>query len=85
MPHRKRDLAGNRHAGSPCRHPRQSHPLHVEALLVCAWPGCGEGTARTFIQVAVERGIASSRVVQFDREFASGEGPKGFRWRASCP
>ena len=84
MPHRKRDLAGNRHAGGPCRHPRQAHPLHVEALLVCAWPECGEGTARTFIQVAIERGITSSRVVQFDREPSPGEGRMGFRWSQSC-
>lgn len=85
MPHRTRAPSRPHHTGGRCRHPRQVHPLHAGALLLCAWPGCGEGTARTYIQVAVERGTMSSRVVRFDREAASGEGVSSFRWSSSCP
>lgn len=86
MPNRQREVPRTRPTAGRCRHRRQVHPLHAEALLFCAWPGCEEGTARPFIQVAVERDAASSpsRVVQFERQSAFAPEGERFHWRASC-
>jgi hypothetical protein len=87
MPLGSWDFPGSRHRGARCSHARQTHPLHPEALLICAWPDCNEGTARTFINVAVERSPSRSpsRIVQFDREPAGDPARPTFRWSVSCP
>ena len=68
--------------GLRCGHRRQAHPLHGDALLVCAWPGCSEGTARSSIQVKIapRSSISCDRVVQFERA-AAGDGGPPYRWR----
>lgn len=87
MPHRSWDVPGSRHLEASCRHARQNHPLHPEALLICAWPDCNEGTARTFINVAITGGPSPSpsRIVRFDREPAGDPARPAFRWSVSCP
>jgi len=87
MPHRSWDVPGTGQRGGPCRHVRQNHPLHREALLLCAWPDCNEGTARTFIHVAIENGPSPSpsRIVRFEREPAGDPELPAFRWSFSCP
>ncbi len=86
MPLRSWDITGSR-LGGPCRHVRQPHPLHPEALLICAWPDCNEGTARTFIHVAVVNGPSPSpaRIVRFDRVPTGDPVMPDFRWSSSCP
>jgi|GEM_PF-375484 len=86
MPLRSLDITGSR-LGGPCRHVRQPHPLHPEALLICAWPDCNEGTARSFIQVAVGNGPSPSpaQIVRFERVPSGDPAMPDFRWRSSCP
>ena len=68
-----------------CGHLRQRHPLHDEALLVCAWPGCPEGTVSVIIQVPVTDDRAGKNVVlvRFERESVSRGDRLAFRWRSS--
>lgn len=67
-----------------CNHLRQRHPLHVEALLVCAWPGCPEGTRNAVIQVPVADDFDSAPVlVRFARESLPQGPPLAFRWRST--
>ena len=68
-----------------CTHVRQRHPLHHEALLVCAWPGCPEGTRNGIIQVPVEDDFGSAPVlVRFERETLPLQGARlSFRWRSA--
>ena len=67
-----------------CSHLRQRHPLHGEAMLVCAWPGCPEGTRNGVIQVPVADDFASAPVlVRFERQSLP-QGPRlAFRWRSA--
>jgi len=73
--------------GSRCGYPRQLHPLHTGTLLLCAWPGCSEGTAQDFIHVTIERRsiTASARIVQYDRESAGDPSGPPYRWREPRP
>jgi hypothetical protein len=68
-----------------CGHVRQRHPLYAEALLLCAVPGCPEGTAAPHINVAVDSGFDVPRVVSFERERIVQGSRLGFRWRPPCP
>ena len=67
-----------------CNHLPQRHPLHSEALLVCAWPGCPEGTRDGVLQVPIANDFGRSPVLaRFERESL----PQGlrltFRWRSA--
>ena len=87
MPHRSDHRCSGWREGLRCRHRRQLHPLHADALLVCAWPGCSEGTAQGSIQVRIElrsSSIVPAKVVQFDRQ-AAGDGGPPYRWTESRP
>ena len=68
-----------------CNHLRQKHPLHQEAILMCAWPGCPEGTRNDVIQVAVSDDFGRSPVlVRLERELLAQDGSRpGFRWKNS--
>jgi hypothetical protein len=68
-----------------CSHVRQRHPLHDEALLVCAWPGCPEGTRNRIIQVPVADDFGREPVlVRFERETLPLQGARlSFRWRSA--
>lgn len=68
-----------------CNHLRQRHPLHHEALLVCAWPGCSEGTRNRIIQVPVADDSGRAPVlVRFERETLPVHGARlSFRWRSA--
>ena len=64
-----------------CSHLRQ---LHGEALLVCAWPGCPEGTRNGVIQVSVADDFGSAPVlIRFERQFVPQGRRLGFRWRSA--
>jgi hypothetical protein len=67
-----------------CSHLRQRHPLHDEVLLVCAWPGCPEGTRNGVIQVRVADDSGRSSVLaRFERETLP-QGPRlAFRWKSA--
>jgi hypothetical protein len=68
-----------------CAHLRQRNPLRSDALLVCAWPGCPEGTLHCAIQVCVEAASPWRRevLVELERESM----PRGerftFRWKSA--
>ena len=68
-----------------CNHLRQRHPLHHEALLVCAWPGCPEGTRNRVIEVPVADGAGRTPVLgRFERETLPVQGARlSFRWRSA--
>jgi hypothetical protein len=68
-----------------CNHLRQRHPLHDEALLICAWPGCPEGTRNAMIQVSVADDFGSEPVlVRFERETLPQHGGRlSFRWKSA--
>lgn len=68
-----------------CNHLRQKHPLHGEAILMCAWPGCSEGTRNAIIQVAVSDDFGRAPVlVRFERESLPQHGSRlSFRWKSS--
>ncbi len=70
-----------------CTHLRQRHPLHDEALLVCAWPGCPEGTRNPVIQVPVSDDFGPlGDVARFERETVPQQGAGArlsFRWRSA--
>ena len=68
-----------------CNHLRQRHPLHEEAILMCAWPGCPEGTRNAVIQVAVSDDFGGAPVlVRLEREFLPQQGSRlSFRWKSS--
>jgi len=72
---------------SRCTHLRQRHPLHDEALLVCAWPGCPEGTRNPVIQVPVSDDFGPlADVARFERESVPQQGAGArlsFRWRSA--
>lgn len=70
---------------SRCTHLRQRHPLHDEALLVCAWPGCPEGTRNPVIQVPVTDDSGPlADVARFERETVPQQGARlSFRWRSA--
>lgn len=70
---------------SRCTHLRQRHPLHDEALLVCAWPGCPEGTRNPVIQVPVSNDFGPlADVARFERETVPQQGARlSFRWRSA--
>lgn len=61
--------------------------MHPEALLICAWPDCNEGTARSFIHVAIGNGPSPSpaQIVRFDRVPTGDPMMPDFRWSSSCP
>lgn len=67
-----------------CDHLRQRQPLHAEALLVCAWPGCPEGTRNGVIQVAISDDFGHAPVlIRFEREsLAQGTRP-AYRWKSA--
>ena len=67
-----------------CNHLRQRHPLHDEALLVCAWPECPEGTRTGVIQVPVADDFGSAPVLaRFERQ-AVPKGPRlAFCWKTA--
>jgi hypothetical protein len=69
---------------SRCHHVRQRHPLHDEALLACAWPGCPDGTRNAVIQVPIGDDFGDAAVLlRFERESLP-RGPRlAFRWRCS--
>ena len=69
---------------SRCTHLRQRHPLHEEAILMCAWPGCPEGTRNTIIQVAVSDDVGRSPVLaRLERESLPQDGSRlSFRWKS---
>jgi len=71
-----------RRDGAHCTHLRQRHPLHDEALLICAWPGCPEGTRNGVIQVPVADDFGGEPVLaRFKRETLQ-QGPRfSFRWK----
>jgi hypothetical protein len=66
-----------------CNHLRQRHPLHQEALLICAWPGCPEGTRNHMIHVAVEEDVGRTpTLARFEREtLPQQSGRLSFRWK----
>ena len=68
-----------------CNHLRQRHPLHEEAILMCAWPGCPEGTRNAAIQVAVSDDFGRSPVlVRLERESLPQDDSRlSFRWKSS--
>ena len=67
-----------------CHHLRQRHPLHEEVLLMCAWPGCPEGTRNSAIQVAITHGVGRGRVVvELEREsLPQPDSRLSFRWKS---
>ena len=68
-----------------CNHLRQRHPLHEEAILMCAWPGCPEGTRSAVIQVIVSEDVGSAPVmVLLERESLPQQDARlSFRWKSS--
>jgi hypothetical protein len=68
-----------------CNHLRQRHPLHHEALLICAWPGCPEGTRNGMIQVPVADDFGRApTLVRFERETLPQQGGRlFFRWKSA--
>jgi hypothetical protein len=67
-----------------CHHLRQKHPLHDEALLTCAWPGCPEGTRNAVIQVPVGDDFGAAPVLlRLERESLSKGARLAFRWRSA--
>jgi len=68
-----------------CNHLRQRHPLHEHAILMCAWPGCSEGTRSAAIQVTVADDLGRAPVlVLLERESLPQQGSRlSFRWRSS--
>ena len=67
---------------SRCNHFRQRHPLHDEAFLLCAWPGCPEGTRNGVIQVSVGGDFdRSSFLARFERETLPKGARPAFRWK----
>ena len=68
-----------------CNHLRQRHPLHHEALLICAWPGCPEGTRNGMIQVPVADDFGRApTLVRFEREtLPQQRGRLSFRWKSA--
>ena len=65
-----------------CNHLRQRHPLHDEAFLVCAWPGCPAGTRNGVIQVSVADDFDRSSVLaRFERETLPKGARPAFRWK----
>ena len=74
-----------RRAVARCTHLRQRHPLHEEAILMCAWPGCPEGTRNAVIQVAVSEDFGRTPVlVRLERESLPQRGSRlSFRWKRS--
>jgi len=68
-----------------CNHLRQRHPLHEEAFLMCAWPGCPEGTRNAIIQVAVSNDIGRTPVlVRLEREsLPQRDSRLSFRWKSA--
>jgi hypothetical protein len=85
MPHGRNHRCTGWRNGLRCGHPRQVWPLNAGAFMLCAWPGCSEGTTRHSIRVRIEQRsfIAPARVVQFDREGAGCGGPP-YRWTEIC-
>ena len=71
--------------GVRCAHLRQRHPLNDEALLVCAWPGCPEGTRNGVIQVPVADDFGSAPVLaRFERESLQQGARLSFRWKSAA-
>jgi hypothetical protein len=68
-----------------CNHLRQRHPLHDEAILMCAWPGCPEGTRNDVLKVAVSDDFGRAPVlVRFEREsLPQHDSRLSFRWKSS--
>jgi hypothetical protein len=67
-----------------CNHLRQRHPLHDEAVLVCAWPGCPEGTRNGVIQVPISDDFGRASVlVRLERESFSQGQRMAFRWKST--
>jgi len=67
-----------------CNHSRQRHPLHDEALLTCAWPGCPEGTRNGVIQVPVSDDFGAAHgPIRFERETMRQAGLLSFRWKSA--
>jgi hypothetical protein len=67
-----------------CNHLRQTHPLHDEALLACAWPGCPEGTRNAVIQVPVSDDFGAAHVlIRFERETLTEGRLLSFRWKSA--
>jgi len=67
-----------------CHHVRQRHPLHDEALLTCAWPGCPEGTRNAVIQVPVSDDFGSAHVlIRFERETLTRGTRLSFCWKSA--
>jgi len=83
MPHPARDPAHD--PSVRCGHLRQRNPLRSEALLVCAWPGCPEGTFDVAIQVCVEAASPGRRevLVELERESLPRGELLAFRWRSA--
>ena len=70
-----------------CRHPQQRHPFYAEAFLLCAWPGCPQGTLRTAIDVTVGAWLPASgtELAVFEREEQPGGRGRIFRWSRRGP
>jgi hypothetical protein len=69
---------------SRCNHLRQRHPLQDEALLVCAWPGCPEGTRNGVIQVAISDDFGRAPVlIRFERESFAQGARRAYRWKSA--
>lgn len=83
MPGKKSSISASRPIARCC-HVRQRHPLYSEALLLCAVPGCPEGTAAPHIHVAVDFGFEVPRVMSFEREQVLQGSRLAFRWRQPC-
>jgi hypothetical protein len=67
-----------------CNHLRQRHPLHDQALLTCAWPGCSEGTRNAVIQVPVSDDFGAAHVlIRFERETLTEGRRLSFRWKSA--
>jgi hypothetical protein len=67
-----------------CHHLRQRHPLHHEALLTCAWPGCPEGTRNAVIQVPVSDDFGAAQVlIRFERETQTQGTRLSFCWKSA--
>ena len=67
-----------------CNHLRQRHPLHEEALLVCAWPGCPEGTRNGVIQVPMSDDFGHAPVLlRLERESFAQGARLAFRWKSA--
>jgi hypothetical protein len=69
-----------------CRHPQQRHPFYAEAFLLCAWPGCPQGTLRTAIDVTVgaSPAVAGTKLAVFQREEQPAGRRRIFRWSRQC-